>query len=161
MADLMNLYIYIYQWDIRERKGKKYVWKSYTEIYGLCDAPLIWFKTIETFLLEFALVQLTTESSFFFLKCESGFDLIVVLYVDDILFPGKPAVMKLFTESIAAKFKSKTRTMAEKYIGISIEQTGAGILMHQETHIQKAVQKLGLDKATSVPTPFFSNTTSL
>ena len=89
----------------------------------------------------------------------STIDLLLLLYVDDILYIGTEMAIKEFEQKIHSTFKIKSTKWADTFIGIEISQDPKTktISLCQHEHISKAVQKFDLLDARQVSTPLDLN----
>ncbi len=81
--------------SLRKKKFMK-VWKAYCALYGMPDASFHWFTCLSKFLLEIGLKRCFSENCLFMLRDKGGKGrllLLVLIYVDDILFIGNNCYM--------------------------------------------------------------------
>ena len=71
-----------------QKEGQEHkVWKSKKYLYGLKQAPRAWYSRIDTYLLDNGFEKCEGEPTLY-IKEKYGKMLIVVLYVDDVIFIG-------------------------------------------------------------------------
>ena len=115
-----NIYLELPAGHPRRDMGRN-VWTTRRALYGLCESPRVWNDTIQTFFLRYGLRNLTTERCLYILP-QGGtdpptpFTLILVLYVDDVLFCGQSDVVQKFMKAIKQKFQIKTKEIAEEFM---------------------------------------------
>ena len=138
-----------------EKDGGAFVWQTHCAIYGLAEAPRIWHATIDDFLKKFGLCSLVTENCLYVKKIDSKIVLVVLLYVDDILYCGTDIQVREFESAISARFKLKSTTSASSYLGIDITQRHdvGVVVLSQQQYILQAVKKFNLTDAKPVKTP--------
>ena len=83
---------------------------------------------------------------------------ILLLYVDDISFPGQIDAVGKFKRAIQQSFKVKIKEKADSFIGIQLEYTKNGIPLHQRRHISKAVEKFEVAEAKREHIPIDTQT---
>src|SRR5271156_4579638 len=104
-------------------------------LYGLKQAPKIWFNTLRTALEQMGLKRLNTEHSVYTLLQRQGKkpqgiftgpDLVIAVYVDDIMIIGRhKSVIQEFKSQLSRTFDIKDIGEATNYLGIKIERDRA------------------------------------
>ena len=79
--------------------------------------------------------------------------MVLLLYVDDIVFVGEQRAMEHFQKAIQKRFKIKIRESAREFIGIEMQQQKHSVTIHQQKHIEEAVKKFDLNEAKPVNIP--------
>ena len=81
--------------------------------------------------------------------------MLLLLCVDDILFSGIPTKINWFKTEMDKQYKVKTKTVAENFIGLQLRhEKNKTMFVHQQLHINKALEKHGLkDTTKQVHTP--------
>eukprot|EP00924_Labyrinthula_sp_SR-Ha-C_P012072 snap_masked-scaffold_26-processed-gene-3.45-mRNA-1 protein AED:1.00 eAED:1.00 QI:0/-1/0/0/-1/1/1/0/193 len=123
--------------NITSKDGNKFVWLSQTYIYGLRQAPNIWYETLAIALKSLDLLPLLHENCIFFNEGR----LLVVIYVNDILQVGKDSEMERFERKLSEHFKLKSVVYADLYVGIKIKQHSGKILIQQTNKILSACEQ--------------------
>jgi hypothetical protein len=83
-------------------------------------------------------------------------EIIVTVYVDDILIIGKNrAIINLFKKSLSAYFKIKDLGEAVDYLGIEIKQNvlNGTIILSQEVYVKSIIRKFELENLKLVYMP--------
>ena len=134
-----------------EKDGQRKVWMTQSSIYGLCQSPMIWNKNIDKFLRRYGCRSLVTEPCIYILGDFKNLKLILILYVDDILFSGQEKELIRFKNSMQQQFKLKSKDIAEDYVGIQMTQDkkGGSVYLHQKKHIEEALRKFNLAGVTT------------
>ena len=138
-----------------EKQGNTKVWKTRCALYGLQTAPKVWNETIDGFLRDFGLHPLVTESCMYVLMKKGRLALVVLLYVDDVLYTGDVDEIARFEKEIARRFDLKSTTQATSYLGIDIAQNHrrGEVILSQPTYIKEAIERFKLQDAKRVRTP--------
>ena len=92
--------------------GSSKVWRSMSAIYGLVQSPKIWNETIHSFLSSYGFRALTSETCLYTKNSQQHIahaELILLLYVDDVLYTGLSAAIQDFESTITKKFNIKTK----------------------------------------------------
>ena len=123
------------------------IWKLRKTVYGLADAPRVWYLRLKEELLKLGAKVSTYDQGVFFWHSEAGLEGILVSFVDDQLWGGTPKFEKCVIQKLRSTFIiNYEHTRAFKYIGIDILQhTDHTISINQESYI-KSVQPVFIDK---------------
>ena len=114
------------------------VWKLKKTVYGLADAPRVWFLRLKEELLSLGVTISTYDKGLFFWHSSEGLEGILICFVDDILWGGS----QLFEDTIITKLRetfdiSKEDSIAFKYIGIDLRQSSdKSICINQASYVQ-------------------------
>ncbi len=148
-------------------------------IYGLKQAPRIWAQTLYKILRDLGLTQLQSEHSVFtklddkrrklqkqagkpdeeFLGYHVGPELIIAVYVDDLLIIGKTReVVKQFKQCLATRVSMKDlddNDDARDYLGIEISRNrDKGTLrLSQKAYFQGVLARYNLEKLNGISAP--------
>lgn len=80
--------------------------------------------------------------------------MIVILYVDDMVFTGNNLVMFAeFKRSITKEFKMMGIGEMSYFLGIEVNQTAKGIFISQRKYARKVITNFNMGDCKSVPTP--------
>ena len=145
-----------------QKAGRSKVWFTHTAIYGLVEAPKVWNSTIHQFLVDWGLRSLYSKTCLYVRNDGGKYDevtMLLLLYVDAVLYVGIDSVISAFKDAIRHRFKIKKTTWTETLIGIEVDQEkfSSQVLVTQADHIQKAVSKFELEDAKSYRTPIELN----
>ena len=84
------------------------VWECYSSLYGLVEAPQIWNQTIDKTLTEMGLQALVSEPCLYLKRnAEQDLLMILVLYVDDVLYCGTFDELESFEASISEEISDQ------------------------------------------------------
>jgi len=144
--------IYVHQPRGFHRGHGNEVLKLKRTLYGLKQAPRYFFKYFTTRLIKQGLQASSYDSCLFMNK-----NLIVIIYVDDILIYGRDdKTINDFIENMKNEGVALHREgTAEGYLGVDIQYNGDGdnrtITFKQEGLTKRIISALGLDSKTSTP----------
>jgi len=150
--------------------GKTMVCHLLKSLYGLKQAPKIWFDTLRTALEEMGLRRLDTEHSVYILLQRHGKkpqgvfmgpDLVIAVYVDDIMMIGRhKLIIQEFKSQLSKKFNIKDLGEATDYLGIEIvRDRAAGTLkIHQTKYCRSLLKKYGMDECNPSRIPIHEST---
>ena len=138
----------------KDKQGRRKVWKTFCALYGLAEASFYWYQCLTQYLKKVGLTACTSEECLFMKKDESGkLKLLVLIYVDDLLFTGTKEALTQFCIQLEERFKIRKTLEVSSYIGVEIMKTTTGFKLFQEKFIIEAVEKFELSDAKSVSTP--------
>jgi hypothetical protein len=121
-------------------------------LYGLKEAPLLWYQDLATTLQKLGLKQIPNTPSVF-----ASNELIVFFYVDDIVVlvhPSKAGIHKEFQEKLFARYELRSMGQLNWFLGIRVV---CDISLHstwlvQDSFIDKVTAKYNLmEGATTLP----------
>lgn len=127
-------------------------------LYGLRQAPRLWYEEIHRFLLSIGFTQSTVDSNLYY-----GKGILLLLYVDDILLINthKDSVEELnsIKQSLRGKYRMTDLGRAQRFLGIHIDQSSPteGIYIDQETYILTILNRFRMGLAKGAPSPMDPN----
>ncbi|KAG8492727.1 hypothetical protein CXB51_010487 [Gossypium anomalum] len=130
------------------------VYKLKKALYGLKQAPRAWYTRIDSYLLSLGFERSISEPTLYVKKKQAETQLIVSLYVDDLLVTGGD-------RSMLADFKAKMKDMFEMsdlgqmiyFLGMEVQQTHSGIFLGQKTFAVKILSKFSMENCKPTSTP--------
>ena len=115
---------------------------TYCSLYGLKDAPRVWFKHIDNILKSFGLTSSVLDPC---LYTNATHTLYVLMYVDDLLFmSSNSSLLAKFEAHLATNLEIKVTEHLTKYVGHEILRTEEGIYLHCSGYIKAIATKYGL-----------------
>ncbi|KAI3821075.1 hypothetical protein L1987_08631 [Smallanthus sonchifolius] len=129
------------------------VYKLDKALYGLHQAPRAWYETLSTHLTSNGFVRRTIDKTLFLKKIDSDL-LIVQVYVDDIVYGStNENLYREFETVMKLKFEVSLICQMQFFLGLQVEQSDAGILIHQTKYVKDILTKFNMSdcKATSTP----------
>ena len=132
------------------------VWMTNSSVYGLTNAPLIWFKTLTEYLEENGFIQELTEPCLMKkLDVEKTY---IAIYVDDLLYASNSETrLKELENLLRAKFNLKTTNEVKEYLGMKIKRHQGVIQLSQIKKINKIATSIGSNELREVETPLANN----
>jgi hypothetical protein len=118
----------------------------------------MWNKELISWLVNQGFKQSKVEPCLLTKQFEDGGVMYLICYVDDILLAGSSmAGMDEFVSTIKEQWKVKDLGEPTQYLGFQIERGSETIKLHQAAYIERLVERFGLSKAHSQPTPAASS----
>ncbi|KAG8475459.1 hypothetical protein CXB51_032225 [Gossypium anomalum] len=117
------------------------VYKLKKALYGLKQAPRAWYTRIDSYLLSLGFERSISEPNLYVKEKQAETQLIVSLYVDDLLVTGGD-------RNMLADFKAKMKDTFEMsdlgqmiyFLGMEVQQTHSGIFLGQKTFAAKILR---------------------
>ena len=138
--------------------NKPAIVKLLRSLYGLKQAGELWYKTVKEILTDFNYTCLIHDSCVFIKRNpDTGKVIIVVVYVDDILFIGndKDEIQKILTHVESRVTAMTTMGEVTRYIGVEIsrDRVNHTISLSQQPYIDKIVQSNEVHDKSTKPIP--------
>ncbi|KAK1429967.1 hypothetical protein QVD17_12353 [Tagetes erecta] len=134
------------------------VYKLDKSLYGLHQAPRIWYETLTQYLLSKGFSRGTIDMTLF-KKEVNGELLMVQVCVDDIIFGStNEGLCREFEKVMMDRFEMTKMGEMCFFLGLQVEQKPDGILIHQEKYIKEILTKFGMDDSSPELIPFTAQT---
>ncbi|KAK5777458.1 hypothetical protein PVK06_045425 [Gossypium arboreum] len=122
-------------------------------LYGLKRAPRAWYARIDSYLVSLGFERSISKPTLYVKKEQAETQLIMSLYVDDLLVTGGDQIM-------LADFKAKMKDMFEMsdlgqmtyFLGMEVLQTQSGIFLGQKTFAVKILNKFSMENCKPTST---------
>ncbi|KAI7957506.1 hypothetical protein MJO28_004601 [Puccinia striiformis f. sp. tritici] len=113
-------------------------------IYGLRQAPLVWYKRLTNYLKSLGFTVSESDPCVFYrVKVPGREDTIIFGHVDDLVIVSKRP--QCFRAEMEAEFKIKYPGDAVFLLGMNIERSEHGISINQTQYIERKLVEFGLD----------------
>jgi len=134
---------------VKGQEGK--VLRLKCAIYRLKQAALAWWKALDKSMGELGFTCLHLDSGLFVNKDQS---IIVIVYVDDVLFLGADKKKLLKTKELFIKqWECRDLGDAQEFLHMCIRHKDGKIYLDQFTYLQKVIECFNLQDAKPAPTP--------
>ena len=147
--------VYIEQPPGYEKKGQEHkVCRLKKALYGLKQAPRAWYSRIDSYLLENGFEKCEEEPSVY-IKGKDCKILIVVLYVDDVIFTSNDDyLIENFKSVMKEEFEMTDMGLLRYFLGIEVDQNKNGIFISQAKYVNEVLSRFNMQdsKATITPT---------
>ncbi|GKF20851.1 putative ribonuclease H-like domain-containing protein, partial [Tanacetum coccineum] len=129
------------------------VYKVEKALYGLHQAPLAWYETLSTYLLENRFQRGTIDKTLFMKKVKDDI-LLVQIYVDDIIFGStKKELCIEFEKLMHKKFQMSSMGELTFFLGLQVMQKKDGIFISQDKYVDEILKKFGFLTMRIASTP--------
>ena len=128
-----------------EKKGQEHkVCRLKKPLYGLKQAPRAWYSRIDSYLLENGFEKCDGEPTIYIKEKESKI-LIVVLYVDDVIFIGNDDyLIENFKSVMKEEFEMIDMGLLRYYLKIEVYQNKNGIFISQEKYVNEVLSRFNM-----------------
>src|SRR6266404_6252899 len=120
-------------------------------IYGLKQAALAWWRALDKSLAVLGCTRLLSDSGLFVNKTKT---IVIIVYVDDVLFLGadKSAISSL-KQCFMKLWECRDLGDTQEFLRMRIVKSNGQIILDQMDYLQKVLQRFNLENTKSVPTP--------
>eukprot|EP00253_Pinus_taeda_P029795 PITA_29795 len=146
--------VYIEQRLGYEKKGQEHkVCRLNKALYVLKQAPRAWYSRIDSYLLESEFDKCEGEPTVY-IKEKDGKILIVVLYVDDVIFIGNDDyLIKSFKSAMKEEFEMTDMGLLRYFLGIEVDQNENGIFISQAKYVNEVLGRFNMQECKAAITP--------
>eukprot|EP00253_Pinus_taeda_P029362 PITA_29362 len=137
-----------------EKKGQEHkVCKLKKALYGLKQAPRAWYSRTDSYLLENGFEKCEGEPTVY-IKEKYGKLLIVVLYVDDVIFTGNDVCLFENCKAVMKEeFEMTDMGLLRYFLGIEVDQNENGIFISQEKYVNEVLGRFNMQECKAAITP--------
>lgn len=141
-----------------DNSGK--VCKLLKSLYGLKQAPRQWFRRFSEFLFQLNFQQLGNENCIF-VKHTNNSDIILVLYVDDLLIAGNDqSEVNIVIDLLKSEFEMSKAEVATEFLGICLDYLPYRLCLSQEAYVKRLLEKFRMSDCKPCDTPLAPKSTS-
>lgn len=121
-------------------------------IYGLKQSGREWYEVLITWLKLQGLTQAAFDPCVFY-----STNLIMGIYVDDVLLTGLTAEMSTFIRAVSDRFKFKDLGRPKLLLGLELDYHDRQIRLHQRTYASAILRRYGMQACNGRSTPLDPN----
>lgn len=146
--------VYVEQPPRYEVEGQEHkVCKLKKAIYGLKQAPRAWYSRIDAYLIENEFDKCDGEPTLY-IKENDGKILIVVLYVDDLIFTSNDAsLIADFKAVMKSEFEMTHLGFLRYFLGIEVDQSENGVFISQVKYVEAVLKRFNMHNSKTTVTP--------
>eukprot|EP00253_Pinus_taeda_P030395 PITA_30395 len=138
-----------YEVDGQEHK----VCKLKKALYGLKQAPRAWYSRIDAYLIENGFDKCDGEPTLY-IKENEGKIIIVVLYVDDLIFTSNDAsLIADFKAVMKSEFEMNHLGFLRYFLGIEVDQSENGVFISQDKYVEAVLNRFNMQNNKAAVTP--------
>jgi hypothetical protein len=129
------------------------VCKMKKALYGLKQAPRSWYHKLDTYLKDKGFMRGTVDNNLY-IKIEGNDLLIVLVYVDDIIFKcNKDQLVQWFSSAMESNFEMSMICELSFFLGLQITKRSEGMLISQEKYLREMLKRFQMEDSKPVGTP--------
>jgi Reverse transcriptase (RNA-dependent DNA polymerase) len=126
-------------------------------LYGLRQAPRMWFSKLTAALQAYGFSQSRADYSLFAIR-QGDIFLTVLVYVDDLVIAGNNSEeIRRFKQYLSTTFHMKDLGLLKYFLGIEIARGTKGLFLSQRKYTLDIIAECGLLGAKPMPTPMEQN----
>eukprot|EP00253_Pinus_taeda_P030394 PITA_30394 len=154
LSGVLKEEVYVEQPLGYEKKGEEHkVCKLKKTLYGLNQAPRAWYNRIYSYLLDNEFDKCEGEPTIY-IKEKDGKIVIVVLYVDDVIFTGNDdQLIKNFKSVMKEEFEMTDMGFLRYFLGIEVDQNEKGIFISQARYVNQVLSRFNMEECKAAITP--------
>jgi hypothetical protein len=129
------------------------VCKLKKSLYGLKQTPRAWYHRLNTYLKDKGFKRGTTDNNLY-IKTEDIDLLIVLVYVDDIIFGcNKDSLVQWFASAMESEFEMSMKGELSFFLGLQITQRPERMFISQEKYLREMMKRFQMEDSKLVGTP--------
>jgi hypothetical protein len=132
----------------------KKVWRLKKALYGLVEAPRLWYETLNSVLTEFGFTRTTGDPCLYILRRVKQI-VILGVFVDDFLVYGtSDKMVEEVKKMLGSRFKTKDLGVARWVLGMRLMQTANAYVLDQSQYLRDVVVRYRqyINSTNHVPT---------
>jgi hypothetical protein len=129
-----------------------FVCKPKNDLYGLKQAPRSWYHRLDAYLQEKGSKRGTIDNNLY-IKTKGNDLLIVLVYVDDIIFGCKDSLVQWFSSAMEYEFEMSMIGELSFFLGLQITQRSEGMFISQEKYLREILKRFQMEDSKPVGTP--------
>ena len=131
------------------KDNPKNVYKLKKALYGLKQAPRSWYYRLDKYLQEKGFKKGIVDTNVY-IKSEGGNLLVVLVYVDDIIFGyTNDSSVQWFSNSMQYKFEMSMIGELSFFIGLHIIHSSEGLFLSQEKYLKEMLNRFQMEDSSS------------
>ena len=122
-----------------------YLWKLKKALYGLKQARRAWYYRLDKYLQEKGFKKGAIDSNLY-IKTEGDDLLVVLVYVDDIIFGcTNDSSVQWFANAMQSEFEMSMIGELSYFLGLQITQSSEGLFMSQNKYLKEMLKKFQME----------------
>ena len=122
---------------------KDIVYRLKKALYGLKQAPRTWYAKLDKHLTKIDYNKGMADSNLYWKEIDDGL-MILVIFVDDIIFGGNDDESDKFVEEMKKEFEMSMIGEMKYFLGLQIVQNKEGIFISQTKYLKDLLKRLCL-----------------
>eukprot|EP00253_Pinus_taeda_P025913 PITA_25913 len=135
---------------------KSHVCQLKRALYRLKQAPHAWYTRIDNYITRLGFTKSEVDVNFYHIMVE-GKNLIIVLYVDDLILTGDDQLIISCKEDLAREFKMKDMGLMHYFLGMEVWQKDGELFLSQGKYANEILRRFHMEKCKPMQTPLAGN----
>ena len=157
--------IYMEQPPGYQTGGQAQVCRLRKSLYGLRQAPTVWNQTLHRFLEQIGFQRLDSDRGLYVRVGErtAVVDMLLTVYVDDLLLMGKPADCRLVADQLAEAFEMTSLGPVKYLLGVEIviDVSQRRVEFNQQAYVRDVLKRFHMENCNGCATPEFMSEPSV
>ncbi|GJT83129.1 putative ribonuclease H-like domain-containing protein [Tanacetum coccineum] len=133
------------------------VYKVEKALFGLHQAPRVWYETLSTYLLDNGFHRGQIDKTLF-IKRLKGDILLVQVYIDDIIFGfTRKSLCTDFEQIMHKRFQMSSMGELTFFLGLQVKRKDNGIFISQDKYVGEILKKFRFSSIRTISTPMETN----
>eukprot|EP00253_Pinus_taeda_P006304 PITA_06304 len=125
-------------------------------LYELKQAPRAWYTRIDNYFTRLGFTKSEADANLYHIMVE-GKQLIIVLYVDDLILTGDDQFIMSFKEDLAREFEMKDMGLMHYFLGMEVWQKDGELFVSQGKYANELLRRFQMEKCKPMQTPLAGN----
>ena len=125
-------------------------------LYALKQEPRPWNTRIDSYLTELGFTKSEVDAKLYHIMVK-GMQLIIVLYVDDLILTGDDQLIMSCKEDLAREFEMKDMGLMHYFLGMEVWQKDGELLVSQGKYANEILRRFHMEKCKSMQTALAGN----
>jgi hypothetical protein len=122
-------------------------------LFGLKQSPRAWYHKLDTYLKDKGIKRGTTDNNLY-IKTEDNDLLIILVYVDDIIFGcNKDSLVQWFSSAMKSEFEMSMIGELSFFLNLQITQRPEGMFISQEKYLREMLKRFQMEDSKTMGTP--------
>eukprot|EP00253_Pinus_taeda_P002667 PITA_02667 len=136
-----------------EKHKARFVARGFSQ---LKQAPRAWYTRIDNYFTGLVFTKSEADANLYHIMVE-GKQLIIVLYVDDLILAGDVQLIMSCKEDLAREFKIKEMGLMRYFLGMEVWQKGGELFVSQGKYANEILGRFHMEKCKPMQTPLVGN----
>jgi len=125
-------------------------------LYKLKQAPRAWYTKIDNYFTELGLTKSEADANLYHIMVK-GKQLIIVLYVDDLILTDDDQLIMSYKEDLAREFEMKDMGLRHYFLGMEVWQKDGELFASQGKYANEILRRFHMEKCEPMQTPLAGN----
>jgi len=149
--------VYIYHSEGFETFDREsHVCRLKRALYKLKQAPCAWYTRIDNYFTRLGFTKSEADANLYHIMVE-GKQLLIVLYVDDLILIGDDQLIMSCKEDLVREFEMKDMGLMHYFLGMEVWQKDGELFVSQGKYANEILRRFHMEKCKPMQTPLEGN----